>query len=397
MFYRPEDFDLGPNRLDANRLRGVGFAGFRLHYALNSPTVMDEVLVFLGATQFRALGRGQGYGMSARGLAVNTGEAAGEEFPRFVEFWIERPAPTAKQFVVYALLDSPRVAGAYRFTVRPGDETRIDVKARLYPRDAIVKVGLAPLTSMYLVGENQRPAQADYRPEVHDSDGSSVDLGGGRWIWRPLVNPRRLLVTSFPTATLGGFGLQQRDRRSASYEDLATRRERRPGVWIEPLGAWGAGRVELVQIPTPNENNDNIVAYWVPDRPPPAGQSFDFQYRMRWQKDSEQRPPLLWAMQTRRGPDPQSRRDDDILLAVDFVGAPPPVPGAAGVDLSADTHLDNATVLFSRLERHEAIDGWRLSLILRRTDSDKPAEIRAHLARGGTQVSEIWSYILPPE
>ena len=186
--------------------------------------------------------------------------------------------------------------------VRPGLDTSIDVRARLYPSDANAKIGLAPLTSMYYFGENQPAAHEDYRPEVHDSDGLSVDAGNGEWIWRPLVNPKRLLVTSFAANNPKGFGLQQRDRNFSSYEDLAMRREKRPGTWAEPLESWGPGRVELVQIPTPGETNDNIVAYWVPDQPPRSGQPYDLQYRILWQKENERRPPLLWVMQTRQGP-----------------------------------------------------------------------------------------------
>ena len=222
--------------------------------------------------------------------------------------------------------------------------------------------------------------------------------GSGEWVWRPLVNPKRLLVTSFAAAGLGGFGLQQRDRRFSSYEEPATRRDRRPGAWIEPQGDWGPGRVELVQIPTPNENNDNIVVYWVPEKPPPAGKPYDFQYRILWQKETEQRPPLLWTMQTRRGPDPQTRQDNSVALAVDFAGELPPLPKVAGeMKITANTQLENATLLQSRLEPNEAIDGWRLSLVLRRADAAKPVEIRAHLARDNKPVSETWSYILPPE
>src|SRR5664279_1780151 len=193
--FDPALFDYGKNKLDPQMLRGLGFNGFRVHSALNKPGYKDEVVVFQGASYFRALGKGQSYGLSARGLAVDTAAAAGEEFPRFVEFWIERPRAGATSLTIYALLDSRRVAGAYRFVLTPGPETVMQVTARLYLREKIDKLGIAPLTSMYAFGENQ-PGRDDYRPEVHDSDGLSIQLGNGEWIWRPLVNPRRLLVTS---------------------------------------------------------------------------------------------------------------------------------------------------------------------------------------------------------
>ena len=280
--FDPALFDYGKNKFEPQTLSGVGFNGFRVHYAINKPGYKDEVVVFQGASYFRAVGKGQSYGLSARGLAVDTAASTGEEFPRFVEFWIERPRANATSLTIYALLDSRRVAGAYRFVLTPGVETTMQVTARLYLREAIGKLGIAPLTSMFAFGENQ-PGRDDYRPEVHDSDGLSIQLGDGEWIWRPLVNPRRLLVTSFGTTNPRGFGLMQRDRSPTSYEDPEALYERRPSAWIEPVGNWGAGRVELVQIPTPDETNDNIVAFWVPQALPAPGKPLDIAYKVHWQ------------------------------------------------------------------------------------------------------------------
>jgi len=396
--YRADAFDFGSLAIDPKPLKGLGFAGFRVHYAINTPAVKDEVLVFLGASYFRALGRGQVYGLSARGLAVNTAEPSGEEFPRFVEFWIERPLPGAREFTVYALLDSPRVSGAYRFVLKPGSETTIDVTARLYARDKIAKLGIAPLSSMYLFGENQRSAHEDYRPEVHDSDGLAINTGDGQWLWHPLVNPRRLLVSSVATSNPRGFGLQQRDRRFSSYEELATRYDRRPSVWIEPRGQWGAGRVELVQLPTPDETNDNIMAFWVPERAPRPGQPYEIEYRMRWHKERPHRPPLLRVMQTRRGPDNLHRQENTIRFAVDFGAMSSALARGGEEEVSVASHVDgNATLLKSTLERGEARGDWRLSLLLRRLDQGQPVALRAYLLRHNKPVSETWNYILPPE
>ncbi|MGH8712404.1 MAG: glucan biosynthesis protein G, partial [Casimicrobiaceae bacterium] len=218
--FDPASFDYGANNIDPREMASLGFAGFRVHYAINSPKYKDEILVFLGASYFRALGKGQRYGLSARGLAVDTALASGEEFPRFVEFWIRRPAAGASELTIYALLDSRRMTGAYAFVVKPGTDTAVDVKARIYTREYVSKPGFAPLTSMFFFGENQHPARDDYRPEVHDSDGLSIASGTGEWIWRPLVNPKRLLVTSFALTNPAGFGLLQRDRDFEHYEDL---------------------------------------------------------------------------------------------------------------------------------------------------------------------------------
>ena len=395
--FDPALFDYGANKIDPNQLRGLGFAGFRVHYPLNTPKYKDEVLVFLGASYFRALGKGQIYGISARGLAVDTGLASGEEFPRFIEFWIDRPAPQASTLTLYALLDSKRMTGAFRFVLRPGVETALDVKARFFLRENVTKLGIAPLTTMYFFGENQRTAREDYRPEVHDSDGLSIQSGTGEWIWRPLVDPKRLLVTSFALTNVAGFGLMQRDRDFNNYEDLEARYDLRPSAWIEPKGQWGAGRVELVQIPSPNETNDNIVAYWVPDAPPVPKQALDYEYRVLWQKDPGTRPPLAWVAQTRRGRGYAPTDDGSIGFVVDFEGPalkklPPDTLVEAIVSVDA-----NAEVREAIAHRNDVSGGWRMTLRLARTDPARPVELRAFLRTRTNVLSETWSYVLPPD
>ncbi|WP_414691436.1 glucan biosynthesis protein G [Noviherbaspirillum sp.] len=395
--FDPKLFHYGANELHQKDLAGLGFAGFRVHHPLNTPKYKDEVLVFLGASYFRAVGKGQLYGLSARGLAIDTALSSGEEFPQFTEFWIERPGQNGKDLTIYALLNSPRATGAYRFTLRPGIDTVLDVKAQLYLRENVTTLGIAPLTSMYFFGENQRPATEDYRPEVHDSDGLAIQAGTGEWIWRPLVNPRRLLVTSFALTNPSGFGLMQRDRQFTSYEDLEARYEKRPSAWVEPKGQWGSGRIELIQIPTPDETNDNIVAFWVPDKAPKPGVPFDIEYRLLWQKDAEKRPPSAWAVQTRRGHGWVRKADDSIALSVDFEG-----PGLK--KLSAEDKVDavvsandNGRILETNTMRNDATGGWRMTVKLRRNDVKKPVELRAYLNSNNNTLSETWSYILPPD
>ena len=394
--FDPQAFDYGANTFDPGKLGRIGYAGFRVHYALNTPTYKDEVLVFLGASYFRALGKGQLYGLSARGLAVDTALASGEEFPRFTEFWIDRPGRNAKSLTVYALLDSKRVAGAYRFVLEPGDETVLRVQARLFLRSQVGKLGLAPLTSMYLHGANQRAANEDYRPEVHDSDGLLLHAGDGEWIWRPLVDPKRLLVTSFSTANPVGFGLMQRERRFMRYEDLEARYERRPSVWVEPEGAWGAGRIELVQIPTPDETNDNIVAYWAPAAEPAPLAPYDFAYRLYWQGDRQTRPPSAWVAETRRGRGYVAKPDGEIGFKVDFRGpALDALP--AGAPLDAEVWNDaNGRITGRVVERNPLTGGARLALRVKRIDDSKPVELRASLKSEARTLSETWSYVLPP-
>jgi glucans biosynthesis protein len=394
--FDPEAFDYGRNKIDPKKLRGLGLAGFRVHYPVNTRNYKDEVVVFLGATYFRALGKGQIYGMSARGLAIDTAVPSGEDFARFTDFWIERPGRNDTSITIYALLDSKHLTGAYKFVLTPGTETVMQVSAKLFFREAVTKIGIAPLNSMFDFGDNQ-PGRDDYRPEVHDSDGLSVALGNGEWIWRPLVNPKRLLVTSFAAAQLEGFGLQQRDRSPASYEDPEAQYERRPSAWVDPTGKWGPGRVELVQIPTPDETNDNIVAYWVPDKVPDPKKPFDFAYTMRWQLNGQLPTGKAWVTQTRRGRGYVKQPDGDLNFVVDFDGPPlrdlkPDARPEAFVEIG-----DNAQLREKNLFRNAVTGAWRMTVRVKRDDAAKPIEMRAQLREGGRTLTETWSYIVPPE
>lgn len=402
--FDPADFEYGHLNLDREKIKaaeGLGFAGFRVHAAADNGKP-EEILSFHGASLFRSPGDDGVYGAWARGLAIDTALPSGEEFPRFVEFWIERPARTERHLVIHALLDSPRLTGAYRFVIRPGETPVQEVKARLYPRAGVGKLGVAPIASMHFAGENAPPRVDDFRPEIHDSDGLSIHGVRDQWIWRPLVNPRRLLVTSFAMENPVGFGLIQRDRAFASYQDAEARRELRPSVWIQPAGLWGTGRVELVQIPTPTEFNNNIVAYWVPERPLEQGKRYDFEYRVSWPTTATPLPAQAWVAQTRRGNDAKAEGDNDLWLRVDFVdpafaAALPDRPVRAQV--SAD---DNGELVETRLSPNPALEGWRLTLRLRRRDATRPVELRAQLFDRDVQTttsprSELWSYILPAD
>jgi glucans biosynthesis protein len=394
--FDPAMFDYGASKIDPARMAGLGFTGLRVYFALNGK-VKDEVLSFLGASYFRALGKDQGYGLSARALAIDTGLPSGEEFPRFVEFWLERPAANAKELVIYALMDSRRAAGAYRFALKPGVETAIDVKSKLFLRESVGKLGIAPLTSMFFFGENQRSAAEDYRPEVHDSDGLSVHAANGEWIWRPLLNPKRLLVTSFATANPLGFGLMQRDRVFSHYEDLQAHYDLRPSAWVEPKGSWGAGKIELVQIPSPDESNDNIVAYWVPDNAPQPKQPLDLEYRILWQKETEALPPVAWVEQSRRGHGYGKSPENSVGLVVDFAG---PIFKKLPADAKLEAMVSgepNIEILRRQSYRNDVTGGWRIALLVRRIDNGKPGELRAYLRNGNETVSETWSYILPTD
>jgi periplasmic glucans biosynthesis protein len=375
----------------------AGAAGWRLNFPLNDPQRPDEVIVFLGGSYFRALGAGQLYGLSARGLAVDTAGGHGEEFPAFTTFWLERPAPGAREMRFYALLDSPRVVGAYAFVLRPGTDTVLEVQARLTLRAGVATLGVAPLTSMFMMGENQ-PVAHDYRPEVHDSDGLLVHAGDGEQIWRPLTNPAQPFVTSFALRSLRGFGLMQRDRAFSSYEDLEANYHRRPSAWIEPLGHWGPGRVELLQFGTPDETHDNIVAYWVPQQVPPPGAPVDFAWRIHWTGDGMPPSMLARVVQTRLGHGfrpatlPPARQQ----MHIDFAGAALKGLGEGVAVEAVASGNGNVRALRAHAYPNPERGGWRVSLEFERVETTQPVELRLQLQLAGNLLSETWSYALAP-
>lgn len=279
-YFRYPDFDLAPLADES----ALDFAGFRLLYPLNHAG--DEVISFLGSDYFRALARNEVYGLSARGVAINPGENLPEEFPDFREFWLCRPAPGAKEEKFFALLDGPSVTGAYRFVVRPGKETVVEVEAHLFFRQPVPVLGIAPLTSMFWRGEDDPPLPNDPRPEVHDSDGALI----GATDWHALRPVEKPTTQTWPFASAPDFSLLQRDRAPAHYRDREAHYERRPSVRVEPLGDWGKGMVRLLQLPTKNEYSDNIVLFWQPEKPPQKGDALEFRYRLHWFTEKSNKP-----------------------------------------------------------------------------------------------------------
>lgn len=377
--------------------RLIGLAGLKLVYPLNLADKFDEVTTFLGASYFRALGKGNSYGLSARGMAIDTWLDGPEEFPRFTEFWLERPEPGATELVVYAALDSQSVTGAYRFVITPGDDTVMDVTASLHFRSDVRQIGLGALTSMFYFAEHSERDFDDFRLQVHDSDALRIERKDGDVLWRPLNNPTRVANSFFVEPNVAKFGLIQRDRAYEDYADAGARYHDRPSVMIEPLGDWGAGAIRLVEIPADLEIDDNIVLFWMPDAAPKAGESRNYSYRMHWgalapAADSA----MAWVTATRAGvggasgvpvTNPNLRK-----FVVDFQA------GDLGqMDENAEltpvvTH-SAGTLKGVVLHKVPAADAptWRLIIDIDGADAAL-IEITAHVADATRKLSEIWAY-----
>lgn len=364
----------------------MAFAGFRVHHPFEGREPWDEVVAFLGASYFRAVGAAHGYGLSARAVAVNTATTAGtESFPAFTHFWLE--AEGKDTLVILALLSGAHLTGAYRFSVHPGEVTRMRVEARLFRRAPFEQLGLAPLTSMFLFGESDRAAREDHRPEIHDSDGLVVRLSNGDRVFRPLQNPPRTTTSVFEAPKgVEGFGLVQRDRAFASYQDLETRQEKRPSAWVTPLEGFGAGRVVLLEIATQREGDDNVVTFFEPDEPWPEGRSRHLVYRLEW-RDRAPDPPALEVVGTRRTRGPSGPR-----FVVDF--APRGGSGDARRDAEPAPRAVASTSEGGRIEevivrRHAPLSGWRVLVDPRRSRA-VDVDLRLHLASEDRRLSETW-------
>ena len=384
-------FNYGIEGLSDQLPGNLGFAGLTLHYSSDGPGHYPEIGTFHGASYFRLLGRDQQYGISARGLAIDTALPKGEEFPMFREFWLEKPGPGADEIKILALLDSPSITGAFEFIIHPSVVTVADVKSSLFPRRGIEKLGIAPLTSMFMFGENRGRQFDDFRPELHDSDGLLINNGTGEWLWRPLANHKTLQVSAFLDENPRGFGLFQRDLDFNHYQDLVDRYHKRPSTWVEPTSPWGPGHVELIEIPSDHKDNDNVVAFWVPDAPAEVGRPIDLSYRLHFQLDQPRRPPLGRVEATRIGP---AESGAGRRFVVDFVGGRLDEL-APDAQLKARVKTHQGELGPWTLVHNKELGGWRLAFDLL-PNGEPLCEMRAILSLNDEDVTEIWTYRWTP-
>ncbi|MDP3494409.1 MAG: glucan biosynthesis protein [Hyphomonadaceae bacterium] len=383
------DFVDFPSATDGQRAQ-LGASGWRAITKPGQAGVGYEFAVFQGATYFRAVGHGQTYGVSARALAIGTGSPGGEEFPRFTDFWIiepSNPGTEDESLTFIALADSPAAAAAYRFVLRPGSDATIDVAAEIHPRVDISEAGVAPLSSMYLRGQTDPHMKSDARAEVHDSDGLSILSSSGEHIWRPLANPSQVQMSAFGGG-IAGFGLEQRHRDAATYADSEARYERRPSVWIEPVGNWGAGEVRLLEIPTASEYADNVAAFWRPTDVWRAGSVQRLAYRLHW-TDAPPQAAIARVMSTRIERAPEGTRLQRITI--DFAGQ----PGFASKDLRPDVWATSGVI--SNIQIIPGADTRVLLSFDLEPGASPVIELHAALADSNSQQTETWLFRWTPE
>ncbi|HEY8565332.1 MAG TPA: glucan biosynthesis protein D [Beijerinckiaceae bacterium] len=382
------------NRFDFGRVAAqgpaadIGYSGIRLQATQGGGAPFDFA-VLQGASFFRALARGQTYGVVSRALTLKPAETRGEEFPLSRAFWIERPAAGSTALVLHALLDTESASGAARMTFRPGDMTIIDVELTLFPRVNLDHVGLGAMASTYLFGPNDRRNVDDARPAVHDSTGLRMLTGGGEWLWRPLQNPETLQLSAFVDRNPRGFGLVQRERDPAHFQDDEQRWETRPTLWTEPLGEWGQGVVQLIEIPSDSEINDNVLAYWRPRAPVPAGSEYAVAYRQFWGWGQPERPPLATVSTSLVGRGSQGRRRRFIVdFAGDELGAP--LPDMRPI-LSTSPGSIQGLRVWPYPERKTIRVGFELD-----PGNENACEMRLLLEAGGKPITETWLYRWTP-
>ncbi len=384
--YLSEFFEFGDESLKDKIPSSLEYAGLRLSYAADGKTDYREVASFLGASYFRGAGLDTRYGTSARGIAIDSGLGQAEEFPKFKEVWLGKPLVDSSSVVMYALLDGPSVTGAYEFVIRPGDATVMEVKARLFFRDSVDSLGIAPLTSMYWRGENRPGSERDYRPEVHDCDGLIIEEKESEPLWRAIDLGDKTRLSYFGVDQVEGFGLMQRDRDFASYQDLEAEYHKRPSVWVETKGDWGKGFIKLVELPTKSEFDDNVVAFWEPAVLPEKGAVLDFEYVIHWTPEvTPARYPSSIVTSTRTGEDPSYPGTD--VFVVDF----------SGVEGSATPELVSVVEGAARLVDDQVVwnpysKTWRAVLRLEGQGENGVAEVRCQLLFPEGENSEVWAY-----
>ena len=401
-------FDYGKLPIKKQIPANTGYAGFKILYALNLPDKMDELGAFQGASYFRLLGKGQRYGESARGLAVDCGESdRPEEFPIFTDWWLGKPQVEEKEVRILGLLDSVSCTAAYDFHIRPGETTVAEIEVVVYLREPdkikavapnrkpLETLGLAPLTSMFWFGKNSERKFDDYRPEVHDSDGLLIKTENGETLWRPLNNASVMRHQRFSAKNIRGYGLMQRERDFSAYQDIFNHYELVPSVWVDTRGRWGEGDLHLVELSTSYEGLDNVVAFWDPKVKPQPMQAFRFGYALHWTRETDIKFSTNRVISTRIGVDPRDGKKRQIVI--DFSG---PKLAALADGLSPEAVAscsDNAAITEVQVFPVPKLSAWRAIIMMEpKADNKDPVDLRCTLKKGEEVLTETWTYHWSP-
>jgi glucans biosynthesis protein len=384
IIYDPALFDFGKLAVPA-KTGDIGFSGFRV--LAQGSGGFSELAIFQGASFFRAVAPGQSLGTMARAMSIKTADPRGEEFPAFRSVWIERPTLAAGALVIHALIDSESVTGAYRFTVRPGDATIIDTECALFARAAVDNLGLATMSATHLSGPIDERCDGDLRPSVSEVTGLQMLTGKGEWLWRPVANRDTLQISTFVDENPRGFGFLQRDRNFDHYQDDDQHVETRPSLWIEPIGDWSAGGVQLVEIPSDSEANDNIIGYWKPKQPLAAGSETFFAYRQFWCWNPPEQPPLAIATQSHSGRGSSSKRR---RFVVEFAGDILRIPENAEA-MKPNLNAAPGSIVEPRTFTSGDKKSRRIVFEID-PGNESYSEIRLVLEAGGKPISETWLF-----
>lgn len=385
VIYNTAQFDFGKIAPPA-RMGDIGFSGFGI-LVPQKDNGLTQIATIQGASFFRAIAQGQRFGVMARALSIKTADSRGEEFPAIRSVWIEEPNLATDALVIHAFIDSESMTGAYRFTLHPGEATIIDTECTLFARAKVDNFGIATMSGTIVSDAIDHRLPDDTRLRIADVGGLQMSTGHGEWLWRAISNRETLQISTFVDENPHGFGFLQRDRAFHDYQDDDQHWEIRPSLWIQPIGDWGAGGVELIEIPNKSESNDNIIAYWRPQQPLAAGGETSFAYRQFWCWNPPEQPALALVTDSRsgRGSDQKRRR-----FLVEFQG-----------DLLGDAQQSAAVkpvltaspgaVVFIKTYPYPNIKTYR-TLFEIDPGSETASELRLVLENGGKPISETWLY-----
>jgi len=389
IFYQGSYFSI-PHGINIDKFNELsGFSGLKLLYPINSENVHEEFAVFQGSSYFRIISKGQIYGLSARGIAINTGLQTPEEFPIFSEFWIEKPKPKSEKVIVHSHLVGNSIEGYYKFTLYPGEVSKAEVTFESIIKRDIEKIGIAPLTSMFWYGESSTSLNPPY-PESHDSDGLLIQ-DDQTFIWIPLENPKKPTTTIFKVKKLKGFGLMQRDREFSSYEDPRYEYHKRPSAWVEPVNSenWENGYISLYRIPTRDDLMDNIIVFYSPEKLPTKGDNIKFSYNIKMIDKLKLDDDFAEVVSTKII---QNKDKNLISFFIDFKGLD--LKNFEEKDYKFNLEGEDYEVLECLLNPINNLDKLRVSIKLSQKNKNiTSSTISGFISEDSKIKSEVWKYI----